>query len=274
MSTLANAYPYWLGNYTTATSSGNTSIAPYLIKPIGEVTFTASSRNPAGFLTCDGSVFSKSVFPDLALAIGQNYANNTVTVGGTNFSWLSNSQDFAIPNLQNVFPLGGSVLGQDKSNFYSVAIMGGSNRVTLNVSNIPPHEHIQQQGGVTATSGAGARAGDPNVAGPLTQAGIYDSNGTLVTASGATPQAVVLPNPPYSIFNSLIRATYNINPAWQVGYINIDSTNNQFYAPVLTNISPLTFSNYAVTLSQGYFTPVQMLNNILSSVGSAVASYY
>lgn len=266
MSFLPNAYPTWLGTWSSSESSAQGQPG-YLIKPIGEVSFTASARNPVGFLTCDGSIYTQSTYPDLALAVGQNYANQPLPA--YTFSVLNSAVDFAIPNLTNVFALGGSLLVQSTSNFLNQTTMGGSSNVTLNVSNVPPHEHrftapTSGSGSAVTSSGASANTGNTN-------ADIYNSNGTLVTSATSSPQPVSI-MPPYNTLNSLVRASYAINPQWQVGYVNIDSTNNQFYAVVDIALTGTTRATYAVTLAQGYFTPYQMLNNMLNSIGTAVAT--
>ena len=271
ISGLGKPYPYWGATYETPQVN---QLEGYVFNPIGDVTFTASQRNPVGFLICDGSIYNSNAFPDLSLSIGSNYLTNS----NTPYSyWSSNSfsnGDFYIPNLNSLFALGGNLVSNSTSNFTNVNVNGGSSSVTLSVSNVPPHEHRQlQPGGTSLASTSGNRTGDPNTSGPLTQADIYDYNGNLITASNASPTAVTIPKPPYQLFNSLIRTDYKINTSWIKGYINIDATNDQFYAVVLTSLSPsITYSTYAVTLSNGAFTIPQMLSNITGSIGNAISN--
>jgi len=78
--------------------------------PVGTISAYAGASAPAGWLTCNGSSYSASTYPDLYAVLG-------VTT---------------VPDLRGRFPLGGS------SGFGTT---GGVSSVTLTIDQIPSHFH-------------------------------------------------------------------------------------------------------------------------------------
>jgi len=78
---------------------------------------------PTRWLYCDGSAISRSVYAELFSVIGVDYGagNNTTT--------------FNIPNLVHKFPRGGAYPGTT----------GGADTHTLQLSEIPVHDHVVQR---------------------------------------------------------------------------------------------------------------------------------
>lgn len=100
--------------------------------PAGIVISTASAAAPAGWLMCNGAVYPNTTYPDLAAAIGNTYGG----VSGTSF---------AVPDLTGRVIVGKSASGT----FSALNNNGGAETVTLDISQIPSHNH----GGTTGNNG-------------------------------------------------------------------------------------------------------------------------
>jgi microcystin-dependent protein len=95
--------------------------------PVGAVTLWGGGLAPANWLLCDGTVYPNANIPLLAPVL----ANRWGGVSGT-----SN----AVPNLVNCFPLGAG--GGTAS-----GATGGASTVALDISMLPPHAHVVNDGG-------------------------------------------------------------------------------------------------------------------------------
>ena len=260
-----NSYPYLLGSYETA---GITNVITNAT-PIGTLSFSASGRNPYGYVVANGEAFDNTLYPDLQLAIQNNYANTDTPSGSFN-----GTNDYKIPNLtgSNRFPMASDlqvVTTSNITNLTAALLYGGASNVTLAVSNLPPHEHqTQQAGGTSLASGSGNRTGDPNTGGPLTYADIYDSTGTKIVQANGTGQTAVNIRNPFTSLYALVHSTSVIPSYYQTGCVNIDATNNRFWVKFQLNGSNITNGIQVCTLQMGAFTPVQMLTNLVNALSA------
>ena len=89
---------------------------------VGEIYMFAGITPPAGFLICDGSSISRSIYSDLFDVIGVSYGHGD---GSTTFN---------IPELQGRVIVGASIN-------HALAETGGEEFHTLTLSEIPAHSH-------------------------------------------------------------------------------------------------------------------------------------
>ena len=159
---------------TTAFAMG----AAALVSPSGEIKMWPTASAPTGFLLCDGSTVSRTLYSDL------------FTVIGTTFGSGDGSTTFTLPNFENRFPVGAGDL-------YSVAGTGGSKDAIL-VSHThtvtdPGHAHAN----VVTSSDANARydgiAGSPVV----NQSNDTDTATTGISLSTEGVSATNANLPPY-----------------------------------------------------------------------------
>ncbi len=88
--------------------------------PIGLIHPFASSTIPDGYLSCDGSDYTTTDYPELFAVIGYTFGGS-----GANFN---------VPNLVNRVLVGSGDL-------YALASTGGESEVTLDVAAMPSHTH-------------------------------------------------------------------------------------------------------------------------------------
>ncbi len=93
---------------------------------IGEIRMFAGTFAPRGWALCDGSILSIAQYTALFAVIGINYGGNGQTT-------------FALPDLRGRSPIS-SGLGAGLSD-YSLGVSGGSETITLNISELPSHSH-------------------------------------------------------------------------------------------------------------------------------------
>ena len=108
--------------------------------PIGAIMPYAGATAPTGWLICNGGEILKVLYPDLFNIIGFTFKDaSLVSDGGVEF--------FALPDLRGRFPLGldnmgGSAAGRvDGLGASELGNSGGSQEKTIDVSNLPEHEH-------------------------------------------------------------------------------------------------------------------------------------
>jgi microcystin-dependent protein len=89
------------------------------LSPIGSVTAYALPTPPAGWLLCDGSIYSASAYPTLSVGLGSTYGGNGTTT-------------FAVPNLKGRMPVG---LDSTQTEFDTRGETGGSK------TSVAPHDH-------------------------------------------------------------------------------------------------------------------------------------
>lgn len=125
---------FWTGSeYKTAMSSNSFKVQNGIVHyyssgawhstmPPGEIHAFARSSAPAGYLLCNGASKSKNDFPELFSAIGY-------TFGGS-------GDNFKLPDLR-----GRTLLGVNSS--HALGSTGGSEKKTIQISNLPSHSHTQ-----------------------------------------------------------------------------------------------------------------------------------
>jgi len=137
---------------------------------IGEVRWLARAA-AAWELVCDGSIYQRVDYPDLYAVIHANY--------------IIDADTFAVPDLMDRFALGDVAPGNE----------AGQSEVTLTVSELPNHSHLEQDpGSVIVQAGTGAVA--------LSDPGLPGSTGT---AGSGNPFSIM---PPYHSLIPVIIASY------------------------------------------------------------------
>jgi len=108
--------------------------------PIGSIMPFGGSEEPSGWLFCDGRQVLKSEFTALFQIIGYSFLDpDFLDDGGVNL--------FALPDMRGRFPLGldnmnGDAAGRvTSSGATAVGNNLGSEKATIDVSNLPEHEH-------------------------------------------------------------------------------------------------------------------------------------
>jgi microcystin-dependent protein len=90
----------------------------------------ASGVLPDGWLWCDGAKYQIATYPDLYLAIGETYVTGSFVPG----------VEFFVPDCQRRVPVGRSSSG---GSFAALGERGGAENITLALSQIPSHTHLQ-----------------------------------------------------------------------------------------------------------------------------------
>jgi microcystin-dependent protein len=153
---------------------------------IGEIRMFGGSFAPAGWMMCDGQLIPISENDTLFNLIGTTYGGD-------------GQETFGLPNLQSRVPLHAGQ-GPGLSQNYQLGETGGVESVTLNIQQIPQHNHpmlATTQGPVNLPTGA--LLGIPN-GGPVGTT-IYGSDVPLVGlnptsvqgAGGSTPHENLQP---------------------------------------------------------------------------------
>jgi len=116
----------------------------HIINPVGTIICFAgtSSNPPEGWLYCDGSELVK-----------QDYSNLYSVIGDT-YGLPSNSSKFVLPDLRQRLPLG-------KSNSNNLGNIGGNQSITLDVNQLPSHNHT----GITSSDGSHNHIGNTSTNG-------------------------------------------------------------------------------------------------------------
>lgn len=105
------------------------SIANLGSLPCGAIIPWVSTVVPAGWLLCDGAAVSRTTYSSLFAALGGIASPWGLGNGTTTFN---------TPNLQ-----GKTLVGKNGATFANIAQTGGAETVTLDVSQMPSHTHIQ-----------------------------------------------------------------------------------------------------------------------------------
>lgn len=108
-----------------------------VIVPAGSVTMFAGATAPTGYLLCDGTAVSRTLYADLFTAIGTTYG---VGDGSTTFN---------LPDLRGRSPLAaGAGAGLTPR---ALAATGGAETVTLDATMMPSHTHTHNANGGTGS---------------------------------------------------------------------------------------------------------------------------
>jgi len=159
---------------TGASSGGNTS-------PSGMIMAFASATLPTGWLVCDGTAVSRTIYAALYAIIGTTWGPG------------DGVSTFNVPNLANRFLVGAGNFG--------FGTLGGATNFTLSVAQLPSHSHTITDPGHNHTTGsqtslntAGAAAGTYSSSGGTTGTSTTGITGTNTTGSGSPVNFV----PPYA----------------------------------------------------------------------------
>lgn len=153
--------------------SNNTAawISSRLLVPVGSMTAYAGTIAPAGWLLCDGTAVSRSLYADLFSVIS------------TTFGSGDGSTTFNLPDLRGRVPVGLDNLGGVDAGRLSVANTlggsGGAETHTLTTGEIPSHTHAN-----TATVSSDS-AGTPS--GTISSDSAGTPSGTISSDSAGTP---------------------------------------------------------------------------------------
>lgn len=98
-----------------------------ILPPVGTVLPFVGNTAPSGWLLCDGSEYSSTLYPKLAALCATKFGS-------------ASSGNFRVPNLK-----GRQVTGLDsaQSEFDTVGKSGGAKSVTLTTAQMPSHTHVQ-----------------------------------------------------------------------------------------------------------------------------------
>ncbi len=110
----------------TGAQQGNATFSP------GDLKAIAGQQIPAGWLLCDGSEVSRTVYVALFNAIGGLWGNG------------DNITTFNLPDLRTRAPIGAN-------NSFPLASTGGNTTITLSLGNLPTHSHTVNDPGHTHT---------------------------------------------------------------------------------------------------------------------------
>ena len=158
---------------------------------LGEIRLFAFDFPPSGWAMCNGQIIPISQNTALFSLIGATYGGDGVN-------------DFALPNLQGRFPIHiGQGPGQAS---YAQGQEGGSETVTLQIAEMPTHNHRVAASSEDATS---AKPEDNFPASSSDGNGIYASatDGTMMAANMIVPNGGGDPHeniPPYLALNFCI----------------------------------------------------------------------
>lgn len=175
--------------------------------PVGAVLLWSAGSPPGGWLICDGSTFSSTLYPRLAALLGDTFG-------------VHSGDNYYLPNYVDRFPVGASAAKPPAS-------AGGS--ATIALTQVPAHTHtgpshthstpahkhnqIQTDGGANLswkgdafTSGAAPgifTSGEQGLQTSTDGAGTTGASGTAATGSAGGGQPY---HPPYLALHFVIRA--------------------------------------------------------------------
>jgi microcystin-dependent protein len=138
--------PGALPSNTSFVQASNTGALSFLdanfILPAGIILMTGATSAPTGWLFCDGSVVSQTTYANLYAAVGSSF--NTGGEGAGNFR---------LPNFQRKVPMGagGTVPAGAVVPANTVGSTGGTETVTLSVTEMPSHDHGGSTGSTVPT---------------------------------------------------------------------------------------------------------------------------
>lgn len=132
--------------------------------PVGTILSFAGTTAPEGFLICDGSIISSSVYSELFSVIGNIYGDGD---GSYTLEWLDSNNDeimdpeemvnvsstFNLPNLNGRTIIGFDITGNTVANADSLGNYGGEELHTLTIEEMPSHNHEIQSFSYQSNSG-------------------------------------------------------------------------------------------------------------------------
>jgi microcystin-dependent protein len=162
--------------------------------PVGTIMQYAGSTAPTGYLLCDGTAYSRSVYSELFALIGTSYG---VGDGSTTFN---------VPNLKGRVPVGRDAA---QAEFDVLAEAGGAKAHALSTVEMPSHTHVVRADGSEAGWGNQIYT-DWNSGGGNTHA----RGGVLLTGGTSA-----VGNPYYAAATGSGGAHNNLQPYLTVNYI-------------------------------------------------------
>lgn len=131
-------------SYCVAPNAGDNNST---LLPVGSMINFGGATAPSGWLICDGSAVSRTIYANLFAVLGITYG---VGDGSTTFN---------LPNTA-----GKTIRGVDVN--YVRGNIGGVDNITLTADQLPPHRHGQLQGGnvnVISSGGTTVQGNQDNV---------------------------------------------------------------------------------------------------------------
>jgi microcystin-dependent protein len=162
---------------------------------VGQILMVGFNFAPSGWALCNGQLLTISQNEVLYTLIGTTYGGNGTT-------------NFALPDLRGRVPIHpGQGIGLSN---YSIGQSGGAETTTLNVNNLPSHNHgieVSNTNGTVRYGGEPTRtlAGLPNVDMYTTLAPTRAMNPATITSTGGNQPAPNLQ--PYLSVNFIIALT-------------------------------------------------------------------
>ena len=230
-------------NLILTNDSGNLLVNYKNFLPCGSIVNYAGDTAPSGWFICDGRSISKDLYDDLFSVIGTKY--------GTPDSSLN----FSLPDLQERVPIG-------KTSNTTLGAIGGNTDISLNVSQMPSHNH----------------SGTVDASGAHTHTGTSDSNGThnhtasdsghthtYVDAYFAENQAGVQINNHGTAASTDTDNEYYYRPGavTDTGYANITVNNNGAHTHGFTTASNGSHTHTFTTGSTGGDQSIDIRNQFI-----------
>lgn len=134
---IRSKYQEMTGRQDISSSVGNIALVMNqigLLPPVGSVSTYAGSQAPTGYILCDGSAISRTVYHALFQVIGTTYGSGD---GSTTFN---------VPNLKGKFVVG---FDSAQTEFDNLSETGGAKTHTLTIAEMPAHNH----NGLTQSAG-------------------------------------------------------------------------------------------------------------------------
>jgi microcystin-dependent protein len=213
-------------NKSISTESVNVSDNYYInhqtSTPVGSILSYAGITAPNGWLLCDGSEINKTTYSNLYSVVGTLYGASV------------NPNNFKLPNLVNRIPVG-------KGNTNSIGDIGGNDKITLSVNQVPSHTHT----GSTVNSVSHTHTGTTNNNGThnhsINDPGHSHSQWTVnddFNNSGGNP-------PSFTGDSAGSRTWYNINASTTGISINNSGDHNHTFTTNADGIHNHTFTTDA-----------------------------
>jgi len=195
------------------------------LSPIGSVTAYALATPPAGWLLCDGSIYSASAYPTLSVGLGSTYGGNGTTT-------------FAVPNLKGRIPVG---LDSSQTEFDTRGETGGAKTHTLTSAEIPAHSH-PNTASFTGSAGTTGNDSPDHAHGPSSSNFALWTGGIVGLAGGgiSAPSGMGVSS---STAGANARHQHSFTPA---GTVTITNNNNTGGGGAHNNLQPYLVMNYII----------------------------